>query len=116
MLFCGHLIILDVGLLRKIFDQEFMLSCDSSGESDIYLGVEPLIPLVVDEALLMKNLKVHLLFINGGKWVLILCLGQYVLINKGHELKCTIACACCVLIDIVLHLVQPCPHALTSYH
>ena len=54
-----------VGLLSNIFEQDFILSCDSNGGSDIYLGVEPLTPLVVGEVMLMTTLKRHFLFIHG---------------------------------------------------
>ena len=54
-----------VGLLSDIFEQDFILYCDYNGGSDIYLGVEPLIPLVVGEVMLMKTLKCHFLFIHG---------------------------------------------------
>ena len=84
MLFCGHLIILDVGFLSNIFEQDFVLSCDYNGGSDIYLGVEPLIPLVVGEVLLIKTVKFHFLFIHGREWVLIFFLDQDGIINKGY--------------------------------
>ena len=91
LFFCGNLIIFDVGLLSDIFEQEFLLSCEYNGRSYINLGVEPLIPLAVGEFMLMKTEKCHFLFINGGEWVLILCLGQDGLLNKGHELEWIIA-------------------------
>ena len=91
MLFYGHLIILDVGFMGNIFEQDFVLSCDSNGVSDIYLGVEPLIPLVVGEILLIENVKYQLFFIHGGEWVLIFYLVQDGHINKGHELEWIIA-------------------------
>ena len=112
----GHLIILDVGLLRDIFDQDFMLYFESKGGSNIYLGVEPLIPLVVGEVLLMKTVNCHFLFIHGGKWVLIFCSGQDGLLIKGHEIKWIISRACGVPIGIVLHLVLKYLCALTSHH
>ena len=86
MIFCGNFIILDVGFLSTIFEQDLVFSCDSNGGSDIYLGVEPLITLIIDEVLLMKTVKFHFLFIHGGKWVLIFCLVQDGLLNKFHKL------------------------------
>ena len=92
-----------------------MLYCDSNGVFNIYLGVEPLIPLVVGEVLLMKNVKCHFLFIHGGEWVLIFCLGQYSFINKVHELEWVISRACSVPIGVMCHLVHKYMGALT-YH
>ena len=116
MLFCGHLIILDVDFLSDIFKQDFVLYCDSNSGSGIYLGVEHLIPLVVGEVLLMKTLKCHFFFIHGGEWVLIFCLGQDGLLNKGHEIEWIIDHYCSVPIGIVLHLVHQYLGALTSHH
>ena len=93
-----------------------MLSCDSNGGSDIYLGVEPLIPLVVGEVLCMKTVKCHFLLIQGGEWLLIFYLGQDALLNKGHELEWIIDFYCSVPIGIVLHLVHHYLGALTSQH
>ena len=92
------------------------MSCDSNGGSDIYLGVEPIIPLVIGEALLMKKLKFHFLFIYGGECVLILCLGQYGILNKGHELEWIIVCDFSVPIGIVIHLVHQYLGAPNSHH
>ena len=93
-----------------------MLSCDSNGVSDIYLGVKPLIPLVVGEFLLMKTVKCHFLFIYGGKWVLILCLVHYCILNKGHELKWIVHCTYGVPIVIVIHIFHQYMFVLTSHH
>ena len=93
-----------------------MLSCDSNGGSDIYIGVDPFTPLVFGEFLLMKTVRCHLLFIHDSEWVLILCLGKDGLPNKGHELKWIIACACGVPIGIVLHLFRDYMVTLTSHH
>ena len=73
-------------------------------------------PLFVGEVLLMKTVKLHFLFIHGGEWVLIFCLGQYGLLNKGHELEWVIACAYSVTIGIMLNLVHPYLGTLTSNH
>ena len=82
------------------------MSCDSNGGSYIYVGIEPLIPLVIFEVLLTKTVKCHFLFIHGGEWELIFCLGQYGLLNKGNALEFIIACDYSVPIGIMLHLVN----------
>ena len=92
------------------------MSSDSNGGYSIYLGVEPLISLVVGDVMLMKTTKFHFLLIHGGKWVLILCLVQYGILNKGHELKWIIDRACGVTIGIVLHIFHQYMCALTSHH
>ena len=116
MFFCRLLIILDFGFLSDIFKQNLVLSCDSNDRSDIYLDVEPIIPLVVGEILLMKTVKCHFVFIHGGEWVLIFCLVQYGLLNKGHELEWIIARDCSITISIVLHLVHKYLGAMTYHH
>ena len=93
-----------------------MLSCDSNDQFDKYVGVEPLIPFVVGEVMLKKTVKCHFLFIHDYKWVMILCLGYYVLLNKDLELEWTIACDCSVPIGIMLHHVRQYIGALTSHH
>ena len=102
--------------MRDIFEQEFVLSCDSNGGYDIYLGAEPLIPLVVGDVLLMKTVQCHFLFIQDGEWVLILCLVQDGLLIKGNEIEWVIACDCSVPIRFMLHLVHHYLGALTYHH
>ena len=92
------------------------MSCESNGGSYIYLGVAPLILLVIGEVMFIKTVKCHFLFIHGGKWVLIFCLGQDGLLNKGHELEWIIARDCGVPIGIVLHIFHQYLGALTSHH
>ena len=93
-----------------------MMPCDSNGGSDIYLGVESLIPLVVGEAMLMKTVECHFLLIHGGEWVLIFCIGQYGLLNDGQELEWIIARACSVPITIMFHIVHTYMCEMTSHH
>ena len=90
MFLCGNLTIIDVGFLSDIFEQDFVLSSDSNDGSNIYLGDEPLIPLVVGDIMLTKTVRFYFLFTHGGEWVLIFCLDQDGLLDKGHELECII--------------------------
>ena len=82
----------------------------------MYLGVEPLIPLVFGEVLLMKNIKIYFLFIPDGEWILIFCVVQDGLPNKDHEFELIIACACVVPIRIMLHPVHQYLGAMTSHN
>ena len=58
-----------------------MLSCDSNGGSNINLGVESFIPLVVCHGVLVKTVERQLLFVNYGEGIFILRLCQHRLID-----------------------------------
>ena len=63
-----------------------------------------------------KIVKYHFLFIHGGEWVPIFCLGQDGLLNKSQKLEWIIACACSVPIRVMLHLFHQYLGTLTSHH
>ena len=62
------------------------MSCDSHGGSNINLGVESLIPLVVGRGILMKTVEQQLLFVNYGKGILIRRLCQNHLLSDADQL------------------------------
>ena len=60
-----------------------MISCDSNVGSNINLGVEYLIPLVISHGVLVKNVEIQLLLVYYGEGILILRLLQHRIINDA---------------------------------
>ena len=60
-----------------------MLSYESNGGSNINLGVEFLVPLVIDHGVLLKTVEQQLIFVNYGEEILILCLCQNRLLDDA---------------------------------
>ena len=67
----------------SLFQNNWMVSCDSNVGSNINLGVEYLIPLVISHGVLVKNVGIQLLLVYYGEGILILRLLQHRIINDA---------------------------------